>query len=824
MKRITLLLLLAGISLATGQTGTKTSDLSARPLQAGDKVIVATALGTNAAGNVGDDVVALQAEDARTDNPHGVTKTQLGLSNVDNTSDADKPISDAAQAALDLLDNVDNTSDADKPISDATQVALDSVAETVEGLGFVSVHKYGAIGDGSTDDTAAIQETINNANGRTVIFKALNYKVTGTVTAPDGVRIEGNGAVIDGSAIEAVDGDILLEVTGGTLTSLGALSADASKGDLEFTLLAASPPLKQGDTVFLKDADDFSFSPHRSYYRLGECFTVRAVVGSKVELYGSILTGDYLAAGNVEAFKLTSAPVHIAGLALKVSSLDSIGAKVETYGLKIQNTAGVSVDGVTITGAGRTALAVEQCYRVKLANLTILEDGSSDFGTDYGVLLQGAQDVSLTSSNLYAARHAFTVGGGSGIVNSRIFLSGCTMRNNAESLAKAVDTHGNSLFITISGCNIDGGLSIGGDHSLVSGCHINGNAFLQEVCQYQELVGANHRVTGCYIVAKTALDGRGAAWYCILEPETSLGGTLSIEGCTIRIETAEVTELSLAAAVANVGFEAGVERVNVMLKDNDVYAEAPIAGFSTYNATGNAFGRVSVKSNTFINSSIGKFWQAPGASTYTDGILVTGNSTTKGIGYGVFCQRAASVVVRNNEFVETEQTPIYVEGPSTSDRGYMADVESNTYRDQIRSDLGTGATNNDRSSQCWIRYFENARYSNNFGGSRYAKLFMVATTGISVGDTVDGLTSGASGIVGEVGAAHITVLVTTSTTAFLTGETVTNGAVSLPFTTQAETVRSLFACRDTDNLWHSGNKDFRANLGESLTDVTNVNP
>lgn len=34
-------------------------------------------------------------------NPHAVTKTQLGLGNVDNTSDADKPISTRMQTALD---------------------------------------------------------------------------------------------------------------------------------------------------------------------------------------------------------------------------------------------------------------------------------------------------------------------------------------------------------------------------------------------------------------------------------------------------------------------------------------------------------------------------------------------------------------------------------------------------------------------------------------------------------------------------------------------------------------------------------------------------
>lgn len=45
--------------------------------------------------------VNIQAHIASTANPHSVTKSQVGLANVDNTSDAAKPISTAMQAALD---------------------------------------------------------------------------------------------------------------------------------------------------------------------------------------------------------------------------------------------------------------------------------------------------------------------------------------------------------------------------------------------------------------------------------------------------------------------------------------------------------------------------------------------------------------------------------------------------------------------------------------------------------------------------------------------------------------------------------------------------
>jgi len=43
----------------------------------------------------------LTSHTGNTNNPHNVTKTQVGLENVDNTSDLDKPISTATQTALD---------------------------------------------------------------------------------------------------------------------------------------------------------------------------------------------------------------------------------------------------------------------------------------------------------------------------------------------------------------------------------------------------------------------------------------------------------------------------------------------------------------------------------------------------------------------------------------------------------------------------------------------------------------------------------------------------------------------------------------------------
>lgn len=48
----------------------------------------------------------INTHEARTDNPHSVTKSQVGLGSAENTADADKPISTLMQAALDLKQSI----------------------------------------------------------------------------------------------------------------------------------------------------------------------------------------------------------------------------------------------------------------------------------------------------------------------------------------------------------------------------------------------------------------------------------------------------------------------------------------------------------------------------------------------------------------------------------------------------------------------------------------------------------------------------------------------------------------------------------------------
>lgn len=123
-------------------------------------------------------------------NPHEVTKSQVGLGNVDNTSDLDKPVSTAQQAAISAvqanlnthtentdnphsvtkaqvgLGNVDNTSDKDKPVSDAQSVELAkkvNITDIVDNLDSSDIDK-----PVSAKQAKILNEKIPTAYGMTI--------------------------------------------------------------------------------------------------------------------------------------------------------------------------------------------------------------------------------------------------------------------------------------------------------------------------------------------------------------------------------------------------------------------------------------------------------------------------------------------------------------------------------------------------------------------------------------------------------------------------------------------------------------------------------
>ncbi len=88
--------------------------------QTGDVVLGYSDVGAAPASTA----TSLSSHTGNTSNPHSVTKSQVGLGNANNTSDADKPVSDATQDALDL--KLDATPESFATLTDGATITWNS--------------------------------------------------------------------------------------------------------------------------------------------------------------------------------------------------------------------------------------------------------------------------------------------------------------------------------------------------------------------------------------------------------------------------------------------------------------------------------------------------------------------------------------------------------------------------------------------------------------------------------------------------------------------------------------------------------------------------
>lgn len=238
---------------------------------------ISTAATTALAGKEPTIVAGTQSQYYRGDKTWvNLTKSSVGLANVDNTADADKPISTATQTALDLksdtththvaanitmasqrilgrnttgsggaeeltstqvksiigLSNVSNTSDADKPISTATQTALDGKAPIVHTHEIDDVTGLQSALDGKAN--TGHTHTIANVTG---LAAQLVHSVTQYNHAP-------------------VDADILHGVadTGFTVVIANSVARAGVAATAETTIVVKKNNIAVGSIVFAANA------------------------------------------------------------------------------------------------------------------------------------------------------------------------------------------------------------------------------------------------------------------------------------------------------------------------------------------------------------------------------------------------------------------------------------------------------------------------------------------------------------------------------------------------------------------------------------------
>jgi hypothetical protein len=327
-----------------------------------------TAEVSRATGSEGTNASNLATHIANVSNPHVVTKAQVGLGNADNTSDINKPVSNAQQTVLNLkanqtdltaevsratgsegtnasnlathianvsnphvvtkaqvgLGNSDNTSDVNKPVSTAQQTALNTKIEILTNLSQLQAYSGPATSIYVIDSLrgravfdyypsislAADSGTLFSATGKGTGRWARSYTIS------DGIAPEWFGAKGDGST----DDTNPLQYT---------ITASPTKGPIKLR------------SVTYKTTGQLTVSKSIRMYGTGGNYYV-GLTDSLFHKNGAIIQSNL----TTSDFITVTAP----NCSFEGFALENTGTPTAGFGLNFTNTGGASMNRVAIKG------------------------------------------------------------------------------------------------------------------------------------------------------------------------------------------------------------------------------------------------------------------------------------------------------------------------------------------------------------------------------------------------------------------------------------------------------------------------------------------
>lgn len=316
---------------------------------------------------------------------------------------------------------------------------------------------YGAVGDGSTNDTTAVQAAVDAciaAGGGIVFFPKGIYKLDGlTWTSTVPVDIIGAGI---GRTVLRQNANASVVLAQGSQGSAIALTANASKGDTSLSFNTSG--FAAGDYIVLYSSTAWTLSATGGQF--GEILRLQSITsGSAAALYSAVDSGPYNTAASASVRKLN----FIEGMRIANLTIENPSPGTRTspaVNLRWVKNGYFHFAAKGIDGPG---LALNSCLgghaRIYAQDLTD-DTANSRFG--YGVSVINCSrdmDIYVEADNCRHAVTTDTTGSGSPGVPRHIRFRGIARNCNAASW----DTHADGEHIVFDQVIVDGAKGAGAE-------------------------------------------------------------------------------------------------------------------------------------------------------------------------------------------------------------------------------------------------------------------------------------------------------------------------------------------------------------------------
>lgn len=332
--------------------------------------------------------------------------------------------------------------------------AFDGAMLSGQCLSIINVKDYGAKGNGTTNDSAAIQSAINAAatlGGRVVYFPAGTYKIN------TGIKMitEANISLVGEAGATTFDATAMTDYyaisIGGQDISDGSnhpkvykgLGADVKKGMRTITT-SEELSVTAGDVILIttypnNGVAEALWCPTRSYYYKGEMAEVLSRSGTKITLKAPLYDG--YSAKYTRVYRNPSPKICLANLEIK-RDRDTAG------NVAIGSARDIVVENVRTTGARQSSIVVEHVFGGVIRNCRCDDCWYSGTGSSYGIVISSCQNMLAFGNRLYGGRHGITSGGWE--PNRHNVFIGNIVDNHHDSSACCFDLHENNEHIIIA--------------------------------------------------------------------------------------------------------------------------------------------------------------------------------------------------------------------------------------------------------------------------------------------------------------------------------------------------------------------------------------